>query len=344
MSADPSQSAPADAVPSLEELLANAFHFRVALRSRFRGVTHREGLLLRGPKGWGEFAPFDDYEDDIASRWLAAAIEAGWGNWPTPVRDHVPVNLIIPAVSATLAQHQVIEAVERTGCSTVKVKVAGPDSDASDDVARVRAVRDALDDVVGRGMGQVRIDANASWTVDQAMHLLPQIDDAAGGLEYVEQPCASLDDCEQVRREVQVPVAVDEGMRLARDLHDLALAGALRRAADIVVLKAIPLGGVTAALRQAEVLDLPVVVSGSLDTSVGLSSGVALAAALPNLDLACGLGTGLLLAEDLVMESALPVDGVLPVRRWEPLMDRLQSQIPERWKQRLHRAHAALIA
>lgn len=342
MSADSSPPWPDGSVPGIDILLDSAFFFSVALRSRFRGVTHREGLLFHGPSGWGEFAPFEEYGDHLAARWLTASIEAAWGSWPTPVRDHVPVNLIIPAVPATLAQHQAIDAVERTGCSTIKVKVAGPDSDADADVARVQAVRDALDDVLGRGMGQVRIDVNASWSVEQAAHLLPILDDAAGGLEYVEQPCASLDECEQLRHEVHVPIAVDEGVRLAQDLHDLALAGALRRAADILVLKAIPLGGVSAALRQAEAVSLPVVVSGSLDTSVGLASGVVLAASLPALDLACGLGTGLLLAEDLVADTAIPVNGVLPVRRWEPNADRIHRQIPELWQQRLRGAHAAL--
>lgn len=328
--------------PDIDTLIDSAYFFSVELRSRFRGVTHREGLIFHGPSGWSEFAPFADYDDHFASRWLSAALEAAWGTWPVPVRDHVPVNLIVPAVSATLAQHQVIDAVESTGCSTVKVKVAGPETHADADVARVRAVRDALDDVLGHGIGHVRVDANAAWTLQQASHLLPLLDDAAGGLEYVEQPCASLDECEQLRGQVRVPIAVDEGVRLAQDLDDLGFAGALRRAADIVVLKAIPLGGVSAALHQAHEFDMPVVVSGSLDTSVGLASGVALAAALPNLSFACGLGTGLLLAEDVVTETALPHQGMLPVRRWEPRADRLHREIPSVWMQRLRGAYAAL--
>lgn len=336
---DPSSQTP---WPSLDEVICNAHYVSVPLRSRFRGVTQREGLLIEGPSGWGEFAPFDDYDDHFASRWLAAAIEAAWGTWPAPVRDAVPVNLIVPAVNEVLAQRQVIDAVERTGCTTIKVKVAGPESDGDADIARVRAVRDALDDVLGAGVGQVRIDANAAWSLDQAAHLLPALDDAAGGLEYVEQPCASLDDCEALRALVRVPIAVDEGMRLADDLDDLALAGSLRRAADIVVLKAIPLGGVAAALRQAERLDMPVVISGSLDTSVGLASGIALAAALPDLPFACGLGTGLLFADDPVGEPVIPHHGVLPVRRWTPRMDRLQPEVPDRWQQRLRGAYAAL--
>ena len=64
----------------------------------------REGLLLRGPVGWAEFAPFPEYGADESARWLSAAIEAAWIGWPDAVRDAVPVNAIVPAVVADEAR------------------------------------------------------------------------------------------------------------------------------------------------------------------------------------------------------------------------------------------------
>jgi o-succinylbenzoate synthase len=272
-------------LPSLDELTASARGFEVPLRMRFRGVTVRRGLLFKGPQGWAEFAPFDDYDDVGASRWLGAAIEAGWGQFPDPVRDEVPVNLIVPATSPALAASMVADGVRSTGCTTVKVKVAEPGTDLSADVARITAVRAALDDALSQtaATGTIRIDANGAWTAQAAIDALAVLDDVAGGLEYVEQPCDRLDDCAVVRARTGVRVAVDEGVRLAARLQDAALHEQLRDAADIIVLKAIPLGGVDAALWLAGAIGLPVVVSGSLDTSVGLTSGLALAAALPEL-------------------------------------------------------------
>ncbi|WP_396954782.1 o-succinylbenzoate synthase [Nocardioides sp. J9] len=276
------------------------------MRTRFRGITVREVALLRGPAGWGEWSPFLEYPPEVAEPWLRCAEEAMAGDWPAPVRTSVPVNVTVPAVGPERA-HEIVRA---GGCRTAKVKVAEPGQTTADDEARVEAVRDALGPD-----GHVRVDANGGWSVDEAVTAIGRLDRAAGGLEYVEQPVASVEDLARVRRRVDVPIAADESIRRAEDpyrVRDL-------EAADIAVLKVQPLGGVRACLEVAERIGLPVVVSSALETSVGIAAGVALAAALPSLPHACGLATVQLLTADVVTESLLPVDGALPVRR--PVVD-----------------------
>ncbi|XBB67159.1 o-succinylbenzoate synthase [Nocardioides sp. WV_118_6] len=274
----------------------------IPMRTRFRGITVREAALLRGPGGWGEWSPFLEYPADVAEPWLRCAEEAAAGDWPAPLRDRVPVNVTVPAVDPERA-HAIVRA---GGCRTAKVKVAEPGQSAADDEARVEAVRDALGPD-----GHIRIDANGAWSVDDAVAAIGRLDRAAGGLEYAEQPVASVEDLALVRRRVAVPIAADESIRRAEDpyrVRDL-------EAADIAVLKVQPLGGVRACLEIAERIGLPVVVSSALETSVGIAAGVALAAALPELPYACGLATVQLLTADVVAEPLLPVDGALPVRR-----------------------------
>ncbi len=299
-------------VPATDDLLAAAHVVQVPLRTSFRGVTEREAVLLAGPAGWGEFAPFAEYGDAEAARWLAAALEAAWGlpdaGWPAAVRDSVPVNATVPAVPpadvpAVLARFD--------GCTTAKVKVAERGQRLADDVDRVAAVRDVLGPA-----GRVRVDANGAWPVDDAVRALGAL--APYGLEYVEQPCADIAALRDVRTAlaragIDVPVAADESVRKAEDPLRVAVAGA----ADVVVVKVAPLGGVAAALDVAGTLGadhgIPVVVSSALDTSVGIAAGVALAAALPALPFACGLGTVALLADDVAARPLAPRRGVLDV-------------------------------
>jgi O-succinylbenzoate synthase len=285
---------------------------------------------VRGPAGWGEFSPFWDYDVAESRRWWAAAEEAAVDGWPPPVRDSVPVNVTVPAVDAERA-HAIVRA---SGCRTAKVKVAEPGQSAADDLARVEAVRDALGPA-----GAVRVDANAAWDVDTAAVRIADLD-RVGALEYVEQPCAGLAELAALRRRVDVRIAVDEGVRRSAD----PLAVDLREAADVVVLKVQPLGGVRAALRVAEVHGLPCVVSSALESSVGIAAGVALAAALPELPFACGLATVALFTDDVTTSPLLPVDGVLPVLRPEP--DRLDEVAADpltaaRWGARLAAVTAA---
>ena len=305
--------------------------FAIPMRSRFRGITVREGMLIEGPAGWGEFCPFVEYDDAVAARWLATAVEQCTVGWPDPVRDTVPVNCTVPAVGPTRAH----EIVTTSGCHTAKVKVADHPGSLGEDLARVEAVRGAL----GPG-GAIRVDANGRWDVDTAVDRIRRLDRAAGGLEYVEQPCRTIDELATVRRAVGVRIAADESIRGADDPLKVAVAGA----ADIAVIKCTPLGGVRRALRVAEAAGLPCVVSSALETSVGLGAQLALAGALPELDLACGLGTVALLAGDLVATSAHPVGGHLPVPRTpatpDPALLDAHAADPERtawWRARLRR-------
>ena len=294
----------------------------VPMRSRFRGIDVRDGVLVRGPAGWGEFSPFWDYDVAESRRWWAAALEGAVDGWPDPVRTSVPVNVTVPSVDAERA-HAIVAA---SGCRTAKVKVAEPGQCAADDLARVEAVRDALGPD-----GAIRVDANAAWDVDTAVARIRALD--AAGLEYVEQPCATLEELVALRRRIDVRVAADEVVRRADD----PLRVDLREACDVVVLKVQPLGGVRAALRVAEAHGLPCVVSSALESSVGIAAGVALAAALPELPFACGLATVALFTGDVSTRPLLPVDGVLPVRRPEPDRDDVAADAAttRRWAVRL---------
>ncbi|MEU2347236.1 o-succinylbenzoate synthase [Modestobacter sp. NPDC049651] len=311
----------APAAPAGAPLEAHVY--RIPMRTRFRGLEVRDGVLVSGPAGWGEFSPFWDYDVAESRRWWAAAREAAEVGWPEPQRGSVPVNVTVPAVGPEQA-HAIVRA---SGCRTAKVKVAEPGQTEADDLARVEAVRDALGPD-----GAIRVDANAAWDVDDAAARLRALDRFT--LEYAEQPVATLAELAELRRRVDVRVAADEVVRRAEDPRRVDLRGA----ADVVVLKVQPLGGVRAALEVAEAHGLPCVVSSALETSVGIAAGVALAAALPELPFACGLATVALFTGDVTSEPLLPVDGALPVAR--PVPDRLAEVAADpgterRWLDRL---------
>ncbi|WP_136708150.1 o-succinylbenzoate synthase [Agromyces sp. H66] len=324
--------------PHLDELLSTARVVALPLVTRFRGIDVREALLVQGPQGWTEFSPFAEYDDDEASAWLAAAIDYGWNAPPPALRDRIPVNATVPAVDpdsvpAVLARFP--------GCRTAKVKVAGGDQPLSADVARVRAVREALG-----AEGRIRVDANGGWNVDEAEHAIHAL--APFDLEYVEQPCPSVEELAEIRRRTKymgIPIAADESVRRADDPLAVAEAGA----ADLLVIKAQPLGGIRRALDIVARAGLPVVVSSALDTSVGLAMGAQLAASVPDLDYDCGLGTASLLAADVTRDPLVPEGGSIGVRRVDPdpeLLDRYAAG-PERtewWIERLGRAYAVLEA
>jgi O-succinylbenzoate synthase len=307
--------------------------FSVPLRTRFRGITVREGVLVEGEAGWGEFSPFLEYDAPTSAPWLDCAREAADLGWPTPVRDRIPVNVTVPACSPERAREIVLASA---GCRTAKVKVAEPGQDPAQDEARLEAVRDALG-----ADGLVRIDANGGWAVEEAVRRIAVLERAAGGLEYVEQPVASVEDLALVRRRVGVRIAADESIRRAVDpyrVRDL-------EAADIAVLKVQPLGGVRACLRIAEDIAMPVVVSSAVESSVGIAAGVALAAVLPELPHACGLATVQLLTDDVVVEPLLPVDGHLRVGRPDvdpERLDRLGAgrDRVEHWRRRMAEVEA----
>ena len=301
---------------SIESLANDAVAFSVPLAMQFRSSQHREGVVFQGPNGWGEFAPFPEYDDVIAGRWLAGALEMAFANFPDLKRSEVPVNAIIPATDEMTAYELVERAIQRSNISTVKVKVAQPEQSLADDVARVRAVRSALANN-GVSEGKIRLDVNGAWTLERAQKDLKILVDAANGLDYVEQPCASLSDLTELRKQTNVQIAVDEGLRLASDFDVLAI----RDAADVLIVKSLPLGGVVQSLRLIDRIGLPVVISGSMDTSIGLASSLFLAGSVPELYGACGVGTGPLLALDLVHTTKLAHNGVMTVERTNPDAD-----------------------
>jgi O-succinylbenzoate synthase len=291
--------------------------FRVELSTRFRGVTERRGVLLRGRDAtgrdaWGEYSPFPDYTPERASWWWAAAMEAATGGWPAAVRESVEVNSIVPAIAP--ADAAVLSTAN--GCRTAKVKVGERGSSIAQDVARVEAVAAAL----GPG-GRVRIDANGAWDLDTAQRMLTELDAAArggglDGLEFAEQPCASVTELANLRRRTSIPIAADESVRIPGDVADVVRLDA----ADIVVLKVAPLGGARACMELAERAARPVVVSSAMESSVGLSAGLALALALPEQPYAHGLGTGALLASDTVASPLVPAEGRLAARVLEVIV------------------------
>ncbi len=318
-------------LPPVGDLLAALHVVAIPMRVPFRGVTTREVALLEGPAGWGEFGPFLEYAPAEASRWLASAVESAWVGWPGAVRERVPVNATVPAVGP----ERVADVLARfPGCTTAKVKVAERGQSLADDIARVAAVRNVLGP-----SGRVRVDANGAWSVDDAFAALGRL--SAYGLEYAEQPCATAEELRALRitlarHGIDVLIAADESIRKADDplrVRDL-------EAADIVVVKVAPLGGVASALAVVEACGLPAVVSSALDTSVGISAGVALAAALPSLEHACGLGTVALLASDVAVQPLVPVAGALAVGLVAVDPERLEqlAASPERaawWRDRV---------
>ncbi|MDT5094970.1 MAG: o-succinylbenzoate synthase [Mycobacterium sp.] len=317
--------APTDLADLLERVRVVALPMRV----RFRGITTREVALINGPGGWGEFGAFLEYEPPEAAHWLASAVESAYQTGPPTRRDRIPVNATIPAV----APEQVPDLLRRfPGTRTAKVKVAEPGQSLRDDVARVDAVR-AL-------VPTVRVDANGGWNVDEAVAAAA----ALGPLEYIEQPCKTVEELAEVRRRIDIPVAADESIRKADDPLRVVRAGA----ADIAVLKVAPLGGMSALLAIAEQIDIPVVISSALDSAVGIATGLRTAAALPSLHHACGLGTGQLFEDDVADPLQL-VDGFLPVTPVAPDPARLDTLAapPERrdwWIRRIIECYPLLVS
>ena len=295
--------------PALTDLLASARVVSLPLRTKFRGVVDREVMLFEGPNGWAEWSPFLEYPDEEAAVWLSAAIEFAYGGMPTLHRDRIAVNATLPAVTPD----QVERVLARYGTfGTVKIKVAEPGQTPGQDVDRIVAVRKLYPDA------KIRLDANGGWSPELSFSFIKALAGQGIELEYLEQPCKTIDELARLRQMIaessfNVPIAADESVRKASD----PMAVVEAEAADILVLKAAPLGGVSRALEIARGAGLPVVVSSALDSSVGISMGAHLAAALPELRFDCGLATASLLAGDVTREPLLPVDGFIDVRRVE---------------------------
>ena len=291
------------------------FPIRIPMRHRFRRVDHREAVLIRGPAGWGEFSPFPDYPPNVTTRWLAAALEAACSPLPEPGRATIPINVTVPAVAPEVAARLVLE----SGAGTAKVKVGEPGQTMEEEEARLSAVRAAIGPE-----GKVRIDVNAAWDLETAADRLASY--ARFDLEYVEQPVRTLEEMVELRRRIDVPLAADELVRLRPDPLEVADMGA----ADILVVKVQPLGGVARTLDLAARAGIPVVVSSALETSVGIYSGLLVASLLPDLRYACGLATVSLIEGDPTLAPLVSMNGELEVRRPEPHPDLLERWRPDR--------------
>jgi O-succinylbenzoate synthase len=295
--------------PRLSDLVSAARVVSIPLRTKFRGITERELLVFEGPNGFTEWAAFIEYSDEEAAAWLSAAIEWGFADLPTPKRTSVPVNAILPAV----APADVAKILTRAGkFQTVKIKTAEKAQTVSDDLARILEVRGLYPEA------KIRLDANGGYQLAQAMELLEKLQFEGIELEYFEQPVATIAELAEMKIEVAKTgqttlIAADESVRKSSDPLAVELAGA----ADILVLKSAPLGGIASALEIAASSKLPIVPSSAMQSSIGLGAELHFAACLEDLSFDAGLGTMNLFAGDLVKDSLKPVDGVLEVRKPE---------------------------
>lgn len=324
--------------PSLIELLSTARVVALPLRNKFRGVLEREMLLFEGPNGWAEWSPFVEYSDEESAVWLAAAIEFAYGDIAPANRTEISVNATLPA----LAADQVAAVLARYGeFETVKIKVAEPGQNLKADIDRINAVIENYPDV------KIRLDANGGFDVSTALQLAEYMHMAGINFDYFEQPVKTMAQMAELKLKLSplgIKIAADESVRKVSDPLAVAQAGA----ADILVLKVAPLGGINRALQIAADAGLPVVVSSALDSSVGLSMGAHLAAALPNLEYDCGLATGALLVGDVAKIPVKPVDGKISVGRVEVDPGKLdlfeaEDHRIDWWVERLERAYAHLV-
>jgi O-succinylbenzoate synthase len=287
-------------------------------KTNFRGINHREVALFQGPQGWAEFSPFLEYSDVESSRWLACAIEAATQAPPTLYRSSVGVNATLPALNGESEIGKILAAFP--GCTTIKIKVG---MNEEEDLARIAMVRKLSP------QAKIRIDVNGLWGVDQASRFLER----CGEIEYVEQPCASVEELRELKSRIDVKIVGDEILRKSTNPFEVDLKGAI----DILMLKVQPLGGIANAHALAAHHKLPVVVSSALESAVGINYGLTLAASFQELSFDCGLATGSLLASN-VADLAI-VDGKMQFTRFEPNFDGLETSADrfEWWKNRIMR-------
>ena len=315
----------------IDQLLASMQVVALPLKSKFRGITVREVALFQGPAGWGEFAPFLEYDDRESSTWLLSAIDAATNQMPMAHRGFIKVNATLPALNSAKEIEELLQSF--AGCDTLKIKVG---ENLGEDIVRVARVRALLP------KAKLRLDVNGGWSVEQALINLYEIYEEVGPLEYVEQPCATIEELRLLKEKLVTDIKItgDEVIRKAEDPFAINLHSAI----DILILKVAPLGGITRAREIGAHHKLPMVVSSALDSAVGISYGLQLAASLPSLDYACGLATGQLLSADI---AELPLkNGELAVHSVSPDAELLAKYaVPvERltwWKERTKRAFYA---
>ena len=313
----------------LDDLIATLRVIALPTRTNFRGVTVREVALIKGPQGWGEFSPFLEYDDNECRPWLASAIEAATVARPALYRDAIAVNGIIPELN----DKKEIESLMRTyvGVKTFKVKVG---HNLVEDIIRVARV------FSNAPKAAIRIDVNGLWTVEEALTHLYAYYEEIGPFQYVEQPCATVEELRELKSKIRIPlrIAADEIIRKAPD----PFAVDLTDAADVLMLKVQPLGGIKRSLEIANHHGLPVVVSSALESAIGIEYGLELAASISDLTFDCGLATGSLLSRDVAAHEIS--DGKITLGQISPDLDGLDVT-PERyewWKNRIMRVGALL--
>ena len=308
----------------LEMILHSLRVITIPTTTNFRGINHREIALFKGEQGWAEFSPFLEYDDQECVPWLECAIEAATMPTPTLHRSTIAMNGTIPAINDRKKIEEFVALYP--GVKTFKIKIG---DNLSEDVARIAWVRSL------NRKTAIRVDVNGNWSVEEALRNLYAIYEEVGALEYVEQPCRTVDELRELKNKIRIPlkIAGDEVLRKAKDPFSVNLEGAV----DYLMLKVQPLGGIRRAMELAKHHKLPVIVSSALESAVGISYGLKLAAALPTLDFACGLATASLLSNNV---GDLPViDGSIEVADVEPQLDGLDVA-PERfewWKNRIMR-------
>jgi O-succinylbenzoate synthase len=314
----------------LDDLLATLRVISLPTRTNFRGVTYREVALMQGPQGWGEFSPFLEYDDNECRPWLASAIEAATVARLARFRNEIAVNGTIPELN----DHKKLEELMQSysGVETYKVKVG---KNLSEDIARIARVKSIAPKAA------IRVDVNGLWTVDEALTNLYAYYEEIGPLQYVEQPCATIEELRELKRKIKIPlrIAADEIIRKAPDPFKVDLTDAV----DIVMLKVQPLGGIQRSLDIAAHHGLPVVVSSALESAVGIEYGLDLAASISDLTFDCGLATGSLLSTDVANHKIL--DGKISLGQISPQLDGLDVS-PDRlqwWKNRIMRVGKLLV-
>ena len=287
-------------------------------KTNFRGIKIREVALFKGEYGWAEFSPFLEYEDAECAPWLACAIEAATQPRPKLFRSTINVNGTIPAIDDEKEISKIVDLYP--GVKTFKIKV-GDNTEL--DLARIKAVRSLRPD------SAIRVDVNGAWTVDEAVSFLK----LAGEIEYIEQPCASVEELRELKKRIDVKIAGDEVIRKAVDPFALDLNGVV----DILMLKVQPLGGIKRIHNLIDHHKLPVVVSSALESAIGIDYGLVLAGSIDHLDYGCGLATGSLLAKDVANISI--VSGQMEISSPTPIFDGLDVSIErfEWWKNRIMR-------
>lgn len=301
-----------------QQLLDTLRVIALPMKTKFRGINVREVALFKGDYGWGEFSPFLEYDDQECAPWLACAIEAATVPKPQLYRTHIPVNGTIPALNDQAELERIINSFPGVNCFKVKVG-----SDVSDDLHRLEVIREL------RPNANIRIDVNGLWNVDEAEMFLNSV----GEIEYVEQPCATIEELRELKKRSPVKIVGDEVLRKSKNPFEADLSGAI----DFLMLKVQPLGGIKKAHALAEHHNLPVVVSSALESAVGINYGLILAASFENMNFDCGLGTGSLLAKNV---AELPiVDGKIEISDVKPVLDGLDVSADrfEWWKNRIMR-------